>query len=91
MDGDQIFRIAFWVLFGLLLLIRILSILMVRLAGEWFMPGRKAVEREGRWMFTARVGVWRRPTDRQLDIRIAGSDCDLWLARKSAQGREDVN
>jgi len=55
MDGDQIFRIAFWVLFGLLLLIRILSILMVRLAGEWFMPDRKAVEREGRWMFTAQV------------------------------------
>jgi len=28
----------------------------------------------------ARLGIWRRPTDRQLDLRIAGSDCDLWLA-----------
>jgi protein-S-isoprenylcysteine O-methyltransferase Ste14 len=49
------FRVAFWVLFGGVLLMRVYFSVRVRRAGERVMPDREAVEREGRGMFAVRV------------------------------------
>jgi protein-S-isoprenylcysteine O-methyltransferase Ste14 len=55
MAAESIFHIAFWVLFGGLLVMRVYFSLRVRQAKERLMPDRKAIEREGRGMFAARV------------------------------------
>ena len=55
MTTETIFRIAFWVLFGGVLAMRLYFSLRVRKAGERVMPGREAVEQEGRAMFAVRV------------------------------------
>jgi protein-S-isoprenylcysteine O-methyltransferase Ste14 len=55
MITESIFRTAFWVLFGGLLVMRAYFSLRVRWAGERVMPDREAVEREGRGMFAVRV------------------------------------
>ena len=55
MTAESTFRIAFWVLFGGLLAMRVYFSLRVRQAGERVMPDRQAVEREGRAMFAIRV------------------------------------
>ena len=52
---ELIFRIVFWLLVVLLLLIRGISVLKVRKEGERFMPDKKAVEREGKTIYTIRV------------------------------------
>jgi protein-S-isoprenylcysteine O-methyltransferase Ste14 len=52
---ESIFRIAFWVLFGGVFVMRIYFALRVRRAGERVMPDRQAIEREGRGMFAVRV------------------------------------
>ena len=55
MAAESIFHVAFWVLFGVVLVMRIYFALQVRRAGERVMPDREAVEHEGRGMFAARV------------------------------------
>jgi protein-S-isoprenylcysteine O-methyltransferase Ste14 len=55
MTTESIFRVAFWILFAGVLVMRIYFALRVRRAGERVMPDREAVEREGRGMFAARV------------------------------------
>jgi protein-S-isoprenylcysteine O-methyltransferase Ste14 len=54
MTTETTFRLAFWILFGVLLLIRAYSLFRVRQAGERFLPDRAAIEREGRGMFAIR-------------------------------------
>lgn len=55
MTPEAVFHIAFWVLFGGVLVMRLYFSLRVRQAGERVMPDREAVEREGRAMFAARA------------------------------------
>ncbi len=55
METEQTFRIAFFVLLGGLILMRVYFALRLRQAGERFMPDQQAIEREGRGMFIARV------------------------------------
>ena len=55
MAAESIFHIAFWALFGGLLVMRVYFSLRVRRAKERLMPDREAIEREGRGMFGARV------------------------------------
>jgi protein-S-isoprenylcysteine O-methyltransferase Ste14 len=55
MTTESIFRVAFWVLFAGVFVMRIYFALRVRRAGERVMPDREAVEREGRGMFAVRV------------------------------------
>ena len=55
MDAESIFRIAFWVLFGGVIVMRLYFSLQVRRAGERLMPDHQAIEREGRGMFATRV------------------------------------
>ena len=47
MDTEQTFRLLFWILFGVLLVIRGVSALRVRQAGERLMPDQAAIKREG--------------------------------------------
>ncbi len=53
-----VFHIAFWVLFGGVLVMRIYFSLRVRQAGERLMPDGEAVNREGRGMFATRVALF---------------------------------
>jgi protein-S-isoprenylcysteine O-methyltransferase Ste14 len=53
MTTETIFYIAFWVLFGGVLAMRLYFSLRVRQAGERMMPDREAIERRG--MFAVRV------------------------------------
>jgi len=55
MTAESIFRVAFWVLFAGVLVMRIVFALRVRRAGERVMPDQEAVEREGRVMFASRA------------------------------------
>jgi len=55
MAAESILHIAFWVLFGGLLVMRVYFSLRVRQARERLMPDREAIKREGRGMFAARV------------------------------------
>jgi protein-S-isoprenylcysteine O-methyltransferase Ste14 len=55
MTTESIFSIAFWILLGGVLAMRMFFTLRVRRAGERVMPDRQAVEREGQGMFAARV------------------------------------
>ena len=51
-------RVAFWVLIGLLLVIRGVSSWGVRRAGERLLPDRAAVAREGKGVFIGRVAAF---------------------------------
>jgi hypothetical protein len=55
MTTESLFRVAFWVLFAGVFVMRIYFALRVRRAGERVMPDRQAIEREGRVMFAVRV------------------------------------
>jgi len=55
MTTESVFRVAFWVLFGGVFVMRIYFALRVSRAGERVMPDRQAIEREGRGMFAVRV------------------------------------
>jgi protein-S-isoprenylcysteine O-methyltransferase Ste14 len=55
MATESIFRTAFWVLLGGVLVMRAYFALRVRRAKERVMPDRQAIESEGRLMFAARV------------------------------------
>src|SRR5512136_2718412 len=55
MTAESIFRVAFWVLFAGVFIMRIYFALRVRRAGERVMPDRETVKREGRGMFAIRV------------------------------------
>ncbi len=55
MTAESIFRVAFWVLFGGVLVMRSYFAARVRRAGERVTPDRQAIEREGRVMFAVRV------------------------------------
>jgi protein-S-isoprenylcysteine O-methyltransferase Ste14 len=55
MTTESTFRVAFWVLFAGVFVMRIYFALQVRRAGERVMPDRQAIEREGRGMFVVRV------------------------------------
>jgi protein-S-isoprenylcysteine O-methyltransferase Ste14 len=55
MVGDALFHGLFWALFGGIMVIRVLSVLQVRRAGERFTPDAQAVKQEGRLAFSVRV------------------------------------
>jgi protein-S-isoprenylcysteine O-methyltransferase Ste14 len=52
MDSEGTFRLAFWVLIGLMMLMRIWFAIRVHRAGERLMPDRVAIRREG-WRICA--------------------------------------
>jgi len=58
METGQAFRTAFWLLFGLLLLMRVYFLLRVRQAGARLLPDQAAIEREGRVAFAARFAAF---------------------------------
>jgi protein-S-isoprenylcysteine O-methyltransferase Ste14 len=58
MTTESTFRVAFWVLFAGVFIMRVYFALRVRQAGERVMPDREAVQREGQWMFAARVAMF---------------------------------
>lgn len=58
MIPESTFHILFWVLFGAVLLMRLYFIFRVRKAGERFMPDKKAIEHEGKALFTFRLASW---------------------------------
>jgi protein-S-isoprenylcysteine O-methyltransferase Ste14 len=55
MTTESVFRVAFWVLFAGVFVMRTYFALRVLRAGERVMPDRQAIEREGRVMFAVRV------------------------------------
>ncbi len=55
MTANATFRIAFWVLFGLVLAMRVYFTSKTRRAGERVMPDQAAIQREGRAVFATRV------------------------------------
>jgi protein-S-isoprenylcysteine O-methyltransferase Ste14 len=55
MTQESVFRIAFWILFGGILVMRVYFSYKVRQAGERLMPDRQAIEQEGRILFAIRV------------------------------------
>jgi protein-S-isoprenylcysteine O-methyltransferase Ste14 len=55
MNSDLIFRIAFFILLGLMLVMRLVFNARVRQQGERIMPDRKAIQHEGVGLFATRV------------------------------------
>lgn len=55
MTTETIFRIAFWILFAGVLVMRVFFSLKVRRSGERVMPDKKAIQQEGKGMFAVRV------------------------------------
>ena len=55
MDSQTTFRIAFLILLGAMLVVRMIFNIRLRQAGERFMPDNEAVRREGVVMFALRV------------------------------------
>jgi protein-S-isoprenylcysteine O-methyltransferase Ste14 len=55
MDSRTIFRVAFFFLLGLMLVVRIIFNLRLRRYGERFMPDREALRHEGVGLFVMRV------------------------------------
>lgn len=53
-NSETLFRTLFWILFGGVLAMRIYFSLQVRRAGEWLLPDRAAIQREGRVAFGIR-------------------------------------
>jgi protein-S-isoprenylcysteine O-methyltransferase Ste14 len=58
MDNEGTFRLAFWVLIGLMMLMRIWFAIRVRRAGERLMPDRAAIRREGWRIYAIRLFVF---------------------------------
>ena len=58
MASELIFRVGFWFLLGLVLLMRVYFSIRVRQAGERLLPDRQAVRREGRGIFLARATLF---------------------------------
>jgi protein-S-isoprenylcysteine O-methyltransferase Ste14 len=54
---ERLFRIAFWGLLGLTVLMRVWFACRVRRAGERLLPDRTSIQREGWWVFAIRVGA----------------------------------
>ncbi len=54
MEWDGLFRIAFWVLLFLVMVMRVYFIIQVRRAGERILPDQAAIQREGTGMFLIR-------------------------------------
>lgn len=54
MSQESLLRLAFWVLLAGVMLMRVYSSYQVRRSGEWLLPDRAAVEREGKVSFAAR-------------------------------------
>ena len=55
MTAESSFRIAFWVLMGLVLCMRFFFISRLRLSGGQIMPDQAAIHREGRFVFAFRL------------------------------------
>jgi protein-S-isoprenylcysteine O-methyltransferase Ste14 len=55
MTTETIFRIAFWILFAGVLVMRVFFSLKVRRSGERVMPDKQAIQQEGKGMFAVRV------------------------------------
>jgi protein-S-isoprenylcysteine O-methyltransferase Ste14 len=55
LDTSSIFRIAFFILLGAMLIVRIYFNLRLKRAGERFMPDQQAIRHEGVGLFTSRV------------------------------------
>lgn len=55
MENEITYRIAFFILFGVILVVRMYFNVRIRQQGERVMPDREAVRREGVVMFTARA------------------------------------
>ncbi len=55
MNTETIFRIAFWILFGGVMLMRLVFSVLVRQSGERLLPDRQAVQQEGMVQFLTRV------------------------------------
>lgn len=55
MNAESIFRIAFWILLGGVLLMRLVFSVLVRRSGERLLPDRQAVRQEGMVQFLSRV------------------------------------
>lgn len=51
----MVFRVAFWCLLGLLLLVRVFFGVRVHQAGERYLPDKTAIQREGTGLFMTRV------------------------------------
>jgi hypothetical protein len=58
MTPESTFQALFWILFGLVLLMRFYFMYRVWQAGEALMPDQQAVEREGRGLFAFRLASW---------------------------------
>lgn len=58
MNSEGTFRLAFWGLLGLTMLMRIWFAIRVRRAGERLMPDRAAIQREGWRIFAIRLFVF---------------------------------
>ncbi len=58
MNNEGTFRLAFWVLLGLTMLMRIWFAIRVRRAGERLMPDQAAIRREGWRIYGVRVFVF---------------------------------
>ena len=58
MTSESTFHVLFWVLFGGVLLMRLYFIFRVRESGERVMPDKKAIEHEGKALFTFRLASW---------------------------------
>ena len=85
MASDALFHGLFWSLFAGPMVIRVLSVLQLRKAGEGFIPDAQAIKHEGRAPFAARVLVFflligvlvahaiNPPWMRALDLPLPGS------------------
>ena len=58
MDDELVFRMAFWVLFVILLVIRVTAMVRLRLAGQAVLPDSQAIRQEGRGLFALRLASW---------------------------------
>jgi protein-S-isoprenylcysteine O-methyltransferase Ste14 len=58
MNAEFVFRMAFWGLFVILLVIRVVSMARVRRAGKAVMPDAQAIQQEGKGLFAVRLATW---------------------------------
>ncbi len=58
MNTEFVFRMAFWGLFVILMLIRVTAMVRVRRAGKAVMPDAQAIQQEGKGLFAVRLGTW---------------------------------
>jgi len=55
MTGESTYHTVFWILLGLVMLMRAYFTILVRRAGERVMPDQAAIQREGKAIYAARV------------------------------------